>query len=208
MCNFGAQGLHNLILLPSVHVSLSCEVELRTKRAITIVIPVGHVSMHLQHRSSLFGSEHVCVFTQTAFASRSDVHRSRLQVSGKERAQRVGAPMEWGRQRRKRGGQKGGVLQMSLSFSFSFRNVHSFLFSGGFLVELWSRFKAPGSPNAHFSWSTALNRDHNSTRRPPEREERMKIAAGEGKKSENLGGPAEGGLGESGLGEGGGVSSD
>ena len=26
MCNFGAQGLHNLILLPSVHVSLSCEV--------------------------------------------------------------------------------------------------------------------------------------------------------------------------------------
>ena len=95
MCNFGAQGLHNLILLPSVHVSLSCEVELRTKRAITIVIPVGHVSMHLQHRSSLFGSEHACVFTQTAFASRSDVHRSRLQVSGRRGAQRVGAPKEW-----------------------------------------------------------------------------------------------------------------
>ena len=35
----------------------------------------------------------------------------------------------------------------------------------------------------------------NSTRRPQEREERMKFLAGEGKKSDILGGPAEGGPG-------------
>ena len=34
---------------------------------------------------------------------------------------------------------------------------------------------AEPSRNAHFRWSTALNRDHNSTRRPPEREENNEI---------------------------------
>ena len=46
--------------------------------------------------------------------------------------------------------------------------------------------------NPHFGWAMALIRGHNSTRRPPEREERTKFALGEGKKSKILGGPAEG----------------
>ena len=49
----------------------------------------------------------------------------------------------------------------------------------------------------------ALNRDHNSTRRPPDREERTKFALGEGKKREILDGPAEGDTAEGGPAEGG-----
>ena len=39
-------------------------------------------------------------------------------------------------------------------------------------------------PNTHYVWNSALNRAHNSTRRPPEREERLKIVAGEGKRAQ------------------------
>ena len=51
-----------------------------------------------------------------------------------------------------------------------------------------------GRPNAQILWAMALNHGHNSTRRPAERErdERMTFAAEHGKKSDILGGPAEG----------------
>ena len=66
----------------------------------------------------------------------------------------------------------------------------SFFFplSGGLLVELWLRFLAVACPKCafgflwgHFGEAMALNRGHNSTRRPPER----------GKKNENRGGRGE-----------------
>ena len=48
----------------------------------------------------------------------------------------------------------------------------------------WGHKMTPGSPNVHFRWSTALNRDHNSTRRPSERKEKNEICGRRGKKSE------------------------
>ena len=66
------------------------------------------------------------------------------------------------------------------------------------------------SPNVHISGARSSKHHQNSTRRPPKREERMKIVAGEGKKREILGGPAKGfqrrgsGLGVSGGGRSGG----
>ena len=50
--------IHTMILLLSVYVSPLCEVELRTKHGVTVVVHVGHLSKSvLQHHSSLFGSE-------------------------------------------------------------------------------------------------------------------------------------------------------
>ena len=77
-------------------------------------------------------------------------------------------------------------------FCFSF----FFLFFLFFVVEGWRPEgwvpQNDTNRNPHFGWTMALNRGHNSTRRPPEREERTTFALGEGKKSEILGGPAEG----------------
>ena len=64
--------------------------------------------------------------------------------------------------------------------------------------------RQPESPNVHISVHLRLKHHQNSTRRHPEREERMKIVAGEGKKRAKFwGGPAEGGPAEGGPAEGG-----
>ena len=75
--------------------------------------------------------------------------------------------------------------------------------------------RQPKSPNVHIRAPRRFKHHQNSTRRPPEREERVKIVAGEGRKRAKfwavLGrmgpgkdGPGKGGLGKGGLVEGGG----
>ena len=51
-----------------------------------------------------------------------------------------------------------------------------------------------GSQNAHFKWSAALNRGHNSREDPPREKQITKVGAGEGKNNEKSGGgnPVEG----------------
>ena len=68
--------------------------------------------------------------------------------------------------------------------------------SEGWGTEGWS-----GS-TVHFRWSTALNRDHKSMIRPPEREEKSDICGRRGEKSKMLGGLAEEGPPEEGPPEG------
>ena len=87
-----------------------------------------------------------------------------------------------------------GLPQISLSFfSLSRRKCHSF-FSlwGGLLVEFWWR----GAQMCTFGLSGCrvkprrrFKPHQNSTRRPPEREERMKFPAGERKKARIFGPP-------------------
>ena len=63
------------------------------------------------------------------------------------------------------------------------------------------RIKLPRAPTWDRCESRELQKHHqNSTKGPPREEERMKIVAGEGKKNEILGGPAEGGPVEGGVG--------
>ena len=86
----------------------------------------------------------------------------------------------------KRTGPEGCGAQILEFFPLFCRKLRSFFsLSGGLFMELWPRFVAGAS-----------NRGHISTRRPPEREERTKVAAEKGKKFEIVGGPADGGPAE------------
>ena len=50
----------------------------------------------------------------------------------------------------------------------------------------------PGTPNAHFGWTSALDRDHNSTRGPPRDSRENEIFGGRGNKRAKFRGRAEG----------------